>query len=125
MISPRIRWRSESGKLALAPPKEPVWALIPAAALQKMDSLPAAAKAYVPALQGAEQIVFSIGADRNQQLQLGVQRHLQGSRRPLRRCSRNLKQPPKRFATCSRASARSPMPSRFERCAGGGKFSAR
>jgi hypothetical protein len=62
-----------SGKLALAPPKEPVWALIPAVKLQKMDSLPAAAKSYVPALQGAEQIVFSIGADPAQQLQLGVQ----------------------------------------------------
>ncbi len=37
-----------------------------------MDSLPAAAKAFVPALQGADQIVFSIGADAKQQLQLGV-----------------------------------------------------
>jgi hypothetical protein len=65
-----------SQKLALAPPKEPVWALIPAVALRGaggMDSLPAAAKAYVPALQGAEQIIFSIGADPAQQLQLGVQ----------------------------------------------------
>ncbi len=63
---------NESGKLALAAPKEPVWALIPAGALQSMDALPAAAKAYVPALQGAEQIVFSIGANPAQQLQLGV-----------------------------------------------------
>jgi hypothetical protein len=47
--------------------------LIPAAALQGMDSLPVAARAYVPALQGAEQIVFSIGVDSAQQLQLGVQ----------------------------------------------------
>jgi hypothetical protein len=63
--------------LALAPPHDPVWALIPAAALQKMDSLPEAAKAYVPALEGADQIAFSINvfknaADRSQQLQLGV-----------------------------------------------------
>jgi hypothetical protein len=57
---------------ALSPPKEPVWALIPAAALQSMDALPAAAKAYVPALRGADQIVFSIGADPAQQLQLGL-----------------------------------------------------
>jgi hypothetical protein len=64
---------SQSVKLTLAPPKEPVWAVIPAVALQSMDSLPAAAKAFVPALQGAEQIVFSIGADPAQQLQLGVQ----------------------------------------------------
>jgi len=62
----------QSVKLALAPPKEPVWALIPAVALRKMDALPAAAKSYVPALQAAEQIVFSIGADPAQQLQLGV-----------------------------------------------------
>jgi hypothetical protein len=64
---------SQSVKLTLAPPKEPVWAVIPAVALQSMDSLPAAAKAFVPALQGAEQVVFSIGADPAQQLQLGVQ----------------------------------------------------
>ncbi len=37
-----------------------------------MDALPAAAKAYVPALQGAEQIVFSIGANPGRQLQFGV-----------------------------------------------------
>jgi hypothetical protein len=63
---------AQPAKPALSPPNEPVWALIPAAALQSMDGLPAAAKAYVPALQGADQIVFSIGADRSQQLQLGV-----------------------------------------------------
>jgi hypothetical protein len=63
---------SSSNKSTLAPPKQPVWALIPAVALQRMDTLPAAAKAYVPALQGAEQIVFSIGANPAQQLQLGL-----------------------------------------------------
>jgi hypothetical protein len=63
----------QSGKAALAPPKEPVWAVIPAASLQQMDSLPAVAKAYVPALQGADQIVFTIAADSSNQLQLGVQ----------------------------------------------------
>jgi hypothetical protein len=64
---------SASKKLELASPKQPVWALIPAVALQRMDSLPVAAKAYVPALQGAEQIMFSIAADPASQLQLGVQ----------------------------------------------------
>lgn len=64
--------KNESGNLALATPKEPVWALVPAGALQSMDTLPAAAKAYVPALQGAEQIVFSVGTNPAQQLQLGV-----------------------------------------------------
>jgi len=62
----------QSVKLELTPPKEPVWALIPAVSLQSMDSLPAAAKAYVPALRDADQIVFSIGVDPAQQLQLGV-----------------------------------------------------
>ncbi len=57
---------------ALSPPKEPVWALIPSGALQRVDSLPAAAKAYVPALQGADQIIFSIAADPDRQLQLGL-----------------------------------------------------
>jgi len=56
----------------LSPPTEPVWAIIPAVALQSVDALPAAAKAYVPAMQGAEQIVLSIGADPAQKLQFGV-----------------------------------------------------
>jgi hypothetical protein len=63
---------TQSAKLSLPRPKEPVWALIPAVALQKMDTLPAVAKAYVPALQGADQIVFSIGTDANKQLNLSV-----------------------------------------------------
>ena len=62
----------QSDRLALSPPKDPVWAVIPAVALQKMDSLPDAAKAYLPALQGADQIVFSLGPGSDQQLQLGV-----------------------------------------------------
>ena len=64
---------SQSVKLELTPPQEPVWALIPAGVLGKMDSLPAAAKSCIPALQGAEQIIFSIGADSSSQLQLGLQ----------------------------------------------------
>lgn len=63
---------TQSVKLALAPPKEPVWALIPAVNLQGMDSLPTAVKSYVPALQGAEQIVFSIASDPSSQLRLSV-----------------------------------------------------
>ena len=62
----------ESGKLALPMPKEPVWALIPSEALRGMDALPSAARAFVPALQGAQQILFSVGTDPAQQLQLGV-----------------------------------------------------
>lgn len=62
----------QPGPLSLATPKDPMWAIIPAVSLQSMDALPSAAKAYVPALQGAEQIVFSISAARDRQLQLGV-----------------------------------------------------
>jgi hypothetical protein len=61
-----------SSKIVAAQQKEPVWAVVPAVALQRMDILPAAAKSYVPALAGAEQIVFSIGADPAQQLHFGV-----------------------------------------------------
>ncbi|MGP0074095.1 MAG: hypothetical protein ACLPWF_19455 [Bryobacteraceae bacterium] len=63
---------SASGKLRLTVPQDPVWALIPAAALESIDTLPVAAKAYVPALQGAEQIVFSVGADPNRQLRFDL-----------------------------------------------------
>jgi hypothetical protein len=64
-------------KPALAQPEAPLWALIPGEALQSAgalaaDSVPAAAKAYVPALQGAEQIVLSIGPGQDRQLQLGA-----------------------------------------------------
>jgi hypothetical protein len=63
---------AQPARPSLSPPKEFVWAIIPAVSLQSMDTLPAAAKAYVPALQGAEEIVFSISATHDQQLQLGV-----------------------------------------------------
>jgi hypothetical protein len=69
---------NQPAKPALAEPKDPFWAIIPGAlfqrdaSLQSMDALPAAAKAYMPALQGADQIVFSIGAPQDRQLQLGL-----------------------------------------------------
>jgi hypothetical protein len=62
----------QPGTIVISQPKDPVWAIIPASALQSMDTLPAAAKAFLPALQGADQIVLSIGASSGQQLQLGV-----------------------------------------------------
>jgi len=61
----------QSGKLTLIPPSEPVWALVPAAALKDPGLLPAGAKAYVSALQNAEQALFTIGSDKDQ-LKLGV-----------------------------------------------------
>jgi hypothetical protein len=80
---------AQSAKPIQAPPQAPtqgqpqaaLWAVIPAEVLQSAgasagalatDSFPAAAKAYVPALQGAEQIVFSIGPGPDRQLQLGA-----------------------------------------------------
>jgi len=66
----------DSGHLALETPNEPMWALIPAASLESMDTLPAAARAYMPALRGAEQIVFSVSATNsaagNRQMQLAL-----------------------------------------------------
>ncbi|MDP9087468.1 MAG: hypothetical protein M3O26_01835 [Pseudomonadota bacterium] len=62
----------QAAKFALAPSQDPVWATIPAVALRGMDSLPFAARVFVPALQGTDQIVFSISADRDLHLQLGL-----------------------------------------------------
>jgi hypothetical protein len=62
----------QMGNVIFTAPRNPVWALIPATALQQMSSLPQAARAYVPALREAEQIVFSIDANSARQLQLGA-----------------------------------------------------
>jgi hypothetical protein len=61
----------QSGKLTLIPPNQPVWALVPAAALKESALLPAGAKSYISALQNGEQAVFTIGPD-NDHLKLGV-----------------------------------------------------
>jgi hypothetical protein len=58
--------------IAPAQPSDPVWAIVPASALEQIDLLPTAAKGFVPALKGADQIVLSIGTNRDRQLQLGV-----------------------------------------------------
>lgn len=63
---------ANSAKVLPVTPAEPVWALIPAAALQSADTLPSAAQAFVPALKGADQIVFSLGANSAQQLELAL-----------------------------------------------------
>ena len=54
---------AKSGKIALNPPTQPVWAIVPAAALADPAFLPAGAKSYVSALQNAEQAVFTVGPD--------------------------------------------------------------
>jgi hypothetical protein len=63
----------KSGKLALAPPNQPAWMLVPALALKNAESLPAGTKAYASALQNAEQIVFTVAPDADRlQLALNV-----------------------------------------------------
>ncbi len=62
----------KTGRLALAPPAQPVWMLVPAVALKNTESLPAGTKPYASALQNAEQIVFTIGPDADH-LQLSLQ----------------------------------------------------
>lgn len=61
-----------AGKLAVAPPTDPAWAVVPAAALKNADSLPSGTKAYASALADADQIVFTIGPD-GDHLQLALQ----------------------------------------------------
>lgn len=51
------------GKLALVPPNQPLWMLVPAVALKNADALPAGTKPYAAALQNAEQILFTVGPD--------------------------------------------------------------
>jgi hypothetical protein len=64
------------GKLALVPPTQPLWMLVPAAALKDTDTLPAGTKPYASALQTADQIVFTVGPDSgNLQVSLQVTCH--------------------------------------------------
>jgi hypothetical protein len=60
------------GKLALVPPNEPLWMLVPALALKDTDALPAGAKPYASALRNAEQILFTVGPDSGR-LQVSLQ----------------------------------------------------
>jgi len=50
-------------KFSFVPPNVPLWAVIPSAALAKSGLLPAGTKAYVSALQKADQAVFTVGPD--------------------------------------------------------------
>ena len=59
-------------KPPLLTPTDPVWMLVPAAALKDNDALPAGAKPYASALQNAEQIVFTLSPDSGN-LQLSLQ----------------------------------------------------
>ncbi len=54
---------SKRSGLAFARPTQPVWAMVPMAALQQADDLPSGLKPYVRALGHAEQIVFTLGPE--------------------------------------------------------------
>jgi hypothetical protein len=60
------------GKLAVDPPNQPLWMLVPAVALKDTDALPAGTKPYASALRNAEQILFTVGPD-SDHLQLSLQ----------------------------------------------------
>jgi hypothetical protein len=55
----------KSGNLALAAPDQPVWIVVPAVTLKNTESLPAGTKAYASALRNAEEIVFSVGPQKD------------------------------------------------------------
>jgi len=57
----------------VATPAEPVWAMVPIAALQRADDLPSGLKPYARALGNADQLVFTLGPQGNRlQLALNV-----------------------------------------------------
>jgi hypothetical protein len=60
------------GKLALDPPNQPLWMLVPAVALKDSEALPAGTKPYASALRNADQILFTVGPD-SDHLQLSLQ----------------------------------------------------
>ena len=64
--------KRKPGKLALDPPSQPLWMLVPAVALKDSDALPAGTKPYASALRNAEQILFTVGPD-SDHLQLSLQ----------------------------------------------------
>jgi hypothetical protein len=64
--------KRKPGKLALDPPNQPLWMLVPAVALKDSDALPAGTKPYASALRNAEQILFTVGPD-SDHLQLSLQ----------------------------------------------------
>jgi hypothetical protein len=60
------------GRIAPASPSQPLWMLVPAAALSDAEALPAGTKPYASALRNAEQIVFTVGPE-SDRLQLSLQ----------------------------------------------------
>jgi hypothetical protein len=63
--------KRQAGQLPIPPPNQPLWALVPAAALKNADALPDGAKPYLAALQNTDQILFSVGPSADH-LQLDV-----------------------------------------------------
>ncbi len=62
----------KAAQATVARPNEPVWAVIPSAALRNATALPAAAQAVVPALQGADQIVLGMGTNADRKIELSI-----------------------------------------------------
>ena len=55
--------KRKSPSSPLVPPPQPVWAVVPVAALKSADALPAGAKPYVSALGNADEITLAIGPE--------------------------------------------------------------
>lgn len=54
--------KRQAGQSPAPPSNQPLWALVPAEALQNAAALPDGAKPYLAALQNTDQILFSVGA---------------------------------------------------------------
>ncbi|HTS50002.1 MAG TPA: hypothetical protein VMH05_18770 [Bryobacteraceae bacterium] len=54
---------SKPASRPVSSPSEPVWAMVPIAALQRADDLPSGLKPFARALGNAEQIVFTLGPE--------------------------------------------------------------
>jgi hypothetical protein len=67
---------SKPAATPMTPPAQPVWAIVPIAALQRAGELPAGLKPYVKALGNAKQIIFTLGLQGDHlQLALNVTCH--------------------------------------------------
>jgi hypothetical protein len=60
-----------SGRLALSPPDQPIWIVVPAVAVKDASTIPDAVKPYASALKNADEVVLSI-SPREDHLQLSV-----------------------------------------------------
>jgi len=65
--------RRKAGQPSFSAPPDPVWLFVPVLALRDADALPAGAKSYVTALKNAEEVLFTLGPQKDHlQLSLNV-----------------------------------------------------